>query len=128
MKSDIGHYAMIVAVAFVTVIFMVGAGWYYYTYDPSDGAGLECTFKLITGYDCPGCGSQRALHAFLHGDIHKAWSFNPMIFFAIPIAVYYLILETGRRHWPRLHATSVHPLIIIVLFIAVIAYWIGRNI
>lgn len=43
----------------------------------------RCPSKLITGYDCPGCGSLRGLHALLHGDFAAAWSYNPAIFFAI---------------------------------------------
>lgn len=34
----------------------------------------KCTFKLITGYDCPGCGAQRAIHALLHGRLSEALS------------------------------------------------------
>jgi hypothetical protein len=30
---------------------------------------IPCPFKLLTGYDCPGCGMQRALIELLKGDI-----------------------------------------------------------
>lgn len=63
----------------------------------------------------------------LHGNIAEAWHFNPMVFFAVPLAAYYFIVEAGRRRWPRLHAASVRPVIIIAIFIAIVAYWIGRN-
>ncbi len=117
----------IIAAALAALAAAGATVWYYYTVDPTEG-GLKCTFRLITGYDCPGCGSQRAFHALLHGDIARAWSFNPMVFFAVPLAAYYLVVEAGRRRWPRLHRASIHPAIIIAIFIALIAYWIGRNI
>ena len=116
--------AAIIAAAIVAVIFIR----YYYTHDPSAGSGLKCIFKLLTGYDCPGCGSQRAFHAILHGNFAAAWAYNPMVFFAIPGGIYYIIVEAGRRHWPRVHAASVNPIIIIAIFVAITAFWIGRNI
>lgn len=109
------------AIAFVCLC------WYFYTHDPDTSFSLKCTFKMLTGYDCPGCGSQRAFHAMLHGDLASAWGYNPMVFFAVPAAVYYLIVEAGRKRWPRLHAASVSPFIIIAFFVAIVAFWIGRN-
>lgn len=116
--------AVVAAVAVAIVVLC----WYYYSHDPSSGPSLKCTFKVLTGYDCPGCGSQRAFHALLHGRFALAWSYNPMVFFAVPAAVYYLIIESGRRRWPRLHAASVNPFIISAILIAITAFWIGRNI
>jgi len=46
----------------------------------------KCIFKLLTGLSCPGCGMQRALHAFLNGRFAEAISYN-----------YYLVLV-----WPYL--------------------------
>lgn len=49
----------------------------YYVFDPSmNGAGLPCMFNKITGWYCPGCGGQRALHALLHGRLAHALSYN----------------------------------------------------
>lgn len=127
MKPGAKHLVAVTAAAAAALITVAGLAWYYYTHDPSEGAGAKCTFKLLSGYDCPGCGSQRALHAMLHGEIAQAWHFNPMVFFAVPLAAYYFIVEAGRRRWPRLHAASVKPVIIIAIFIAIVAYWIGRN-
>lgn len=30
---------------------------------------LKCSFKSLTGFDCPGCGLQRSFLALLEGDI-----------------------------------------------------------
>lgn len=103
------------------------AAIYYYRVDPADG-GVPCMFKLITGYDCPGCGTQRALHAVLHGDISGAWHFNPMIFFAIPAAVCFLIVEACPGRFRRFHNAMTKPVVPISMFILITAYWIGRNI
>lgn len=49
---------------------------------------FHCPFKLITGLQCPGCGSQRALHALLMGHVGEAISYNFFLVFAAP----YLLL------------------------------------
>ncbi len=103
--------------------------YYYYAVDPSLSASApKCTFKVLTGWDCPGCGSQRAFHALLHGHVAEAWGHNAFIFFALPIALFYAVVETGRRRWPRFHAASIHPAILLPLAAAIILWWIGRNV
>lgn len=47
----------------------------------------KCFFKLLTGLDCPACGSQRAVHAALHGDFAKAVQYNYFLVFAGPYAI-----------------------------------------
>jgi Protein of unknown function (DUF2752) len=38
-----------------------------------------CPFHTLTGWDCPGCGSTRALAALLHGELLRALSLNPLL-------------------------------------------------
>jgi len=115
--------------ATVAVLLAVAAMFclYYYHHDPAGGHAPRCFFKMLTGYDCPGCGSQRAFYSLLHGDIAAAWSYNPFIFFAVPAAIFYIIVENGREAWPRLHSRSVHPAILTAILIAIIAWWLLRN-
>lgn len=46
-------------------------------------AGLGCPFRLITGIDCPTCGTTHALFALLCGDVRGYLSWQP---FALPLA------------------------------------------
>lgn len=101
---------------------------FYYKVDPASPFMPRCAFRMLTGYDCPGCGFQRALHAALHGNIAEAWRLNAFVFFAVPAGAFYIVVEGGRERWPRFHARAAHPAIITALLIAVIAWWIGRNI
>lgn len=112
-------------VAAVAVIFFVGR--YYYLHDPGSGVAPKCLFKMLTGYDCPGCGSQRALHAFLHGNIAEAWHYNPFVFFAVPAAAFYIFAEATRKKNPQLHRAATAPLFIVLLIVAVITYTVARN-
>lgn len=75
----------ITLIATATVGFIAALTVLYF-YSPTEvGFYPRCPSKLVTGYDCPGCGSLRGLHALLHGDFAAAWNFNPAIFFAIAL-------------------------------------------
>ena len=41
--------------------------------------GMPCPILSLTGLQCPGCGSTRALYSLLHGDPVKAFSMNPLL-------------------------------------------------
>ena len=115
------------AAAALAVIAAVCA--YYYTHDPAEASSRapRCFFRLLTGWECPGCGAQRALHAALHLRLAEAWSYNPFVFFAFPLASAYVLIEAGRRRWPRFHAAATRPAIIAAIFVAIVAFWILRN-
>lgn len=83
--------------------------------------------KVLTGYDCPGCGAQRALHALLHGDIAAAWGYNPALFFLIPLAMVYGSAELlGVRC--RVTDWLYKPWLLWLLALGIIAWWILRNV
>jgi hypothetical protein len=48
----------------------------------------RCFFFGITGWQCPGCGSLRATHALLHGDIHAAFAYNPLLVSLMPATAF----------------------------------------
>lgn len=104
-------------------------GFIYYALDPSSSAAFpKCGFLTLTGYKCPGCGSQRAIHALLNGDVAAAFRYNAMLFIAAPWILLCLFAETQRVRNPRLYA-RLHPSLLIWLFLAIVlAWWLLRNI
>jgi len=46
---------------------------------------LPCFTKKIFGFDCPGCGLQRAVAFLFQGDFAAAWEMYPAIFTIIPL-------------------------------------------
>lgn len=57
-----------------------------YVFDPETSKGfLPCPFHWLTGLDCPGCGSQRAMHDLLHGRVAEAFGHNAALVCAIPV-------------------------------------------
>jgi len=69
----------------VLIIFVI----IYKTYNPVYvDLFPKCPFLTLTGYKCPGCGSQRAIHYLLNFDVINASKYNILLVISIP----YLIL------------------------------------
>jgi hypothetical protein len=47
-----------------------------------------CPVRYLTGWYCPGCGSLRAIHHLLHGNLHAAWAMNPLTVVLLPFLTY----------------------------------------
>lgn len=109
-------------------ILLLLVAYVYYSYDPSHSELFpKCPFFSLTGWKCPGCGSQRAFHQLLHGDIMAAFHYNALMVCAIPAVLVMLLAEWKRTRWPRFYATVNHPCVIIFIAVLAIAWWIGRN-
>ena len=57
---------------------------------------LPCPFKYLTGYDCPGCGFQRAVLALLTGNFQQSFHLYPA---AIPILFTVVISLIANSWW-----------------------------
>ena len=69
----------------VAGLVMLVLGFIYYALDPSTSDAFpRCSFLSLTGYKCPGCGGQRAVHALLNGDVAGAFRFNALLMIAVP--------------------------------------------
>lgn len=112
---------------FVVVILAV----LYYKYDPEMYSFFpECPFHKFVGLDCPGCGSQRAVHALLHGNIMQALSFNALLVFSLPFLFIHFLLKIAsfitRKNliWKIWYKPATPK----IIFVLVVVFWIGRNI
>ena len=88
----------------------------YGLFDPAKYAFFpKCPFVMLTGgLRCPGCGSQRAIHALLHLDIKDAFLCNPMV----------IIKDTHPGFYKKMNSS----LLVKLLLILIIFWWIFRNI
>lgn len=71
----------------LTAAVLLALAAVYFMFDPNTEVAFpKCGFYVLTGWKCPGCGSQRALHALLHGDVLAAFRLNMWI----PVAIIYI--------------------------------------
>ena len=71
---------------------------------PAEYAWLpSCPFRVWTGLLCPGCGTLRATHYFLNGQVATAFRYQPLLFCLLPI----LVLLVGRMFYEKVRNTSV---------------------
>jgi uncharacterized protein DUF2752 len=89
--------------------------------DPHDsGSWGYCPWKLLTGLDCPGCGSLRAVNDLTHGDLVAAASSNLLFVVAVPVVVV-LWLLWARRSWTGTDARGLDKRTTKVLWSATLA-------
>lgn len=74
------------------ISLMIGGFAVLYMMNPTTSPlAPKCPFKLLTGFSCPGCGIQRALHALVHGRIIEAAKYNLYLVYAGPYALSFLV-------------------------------------
>lgn len=102
----------------------------FYNVDPSQSQIVpKCPFKLLTGLDCPSCGSQRALHALLHGHVLTALRFNPFLILSLPYLI--TVMWGYARFLPgsaAMRRIFHHYYALIIYVILFCIWWILRNI
>lgn len=113
----------------ICLVALLAFGLVYYALDPAESSVFpRCTFLTLTGYKCPGCGSQRAIHALLHGDVMGAVRHNALLLIALPWIALCLYAESRRTRNPRLYARINAPLLIWLFLATVLIWWLLRNI
>jgi len=98
-------------------------------FDPAtSGAFPPCPLLALTGWYCPGCGSLRAFHQLLHGNLGNALALNPLAVLNLPFLAYgmasYAAFVVRGRYLPRrfLPAPWIRALAAVV-----VAFGIARN-
>jgi hypothetical protein len=81
-------------------------------FDPAtSGAFPPCPLRYLTGWYCPGCGSLRAIHQLLHGNLRAAWAMNPLTLMLLPFLSYglasYAVFEIRGRGLPQVFLPAV---------------------
>lgn len=103
-------------------------GWF----DPSTSHFFpKCPVKTLTHYDCPGCGSQRAIHALLNFEFREAFRQNALLVLALPYLALSIIFNVMKAPSEKMlrwrNVLFGHHATLIILGI-VIAFAILRNV
>lgn len=113
------------------LIFLLSILYIFYTYNPETHSMFPgCPFFLVTGYECPGCGSQRAIYHLLHFNLRESVGYNVLMVASIPYILLGVYLEYfgGKTRSPKLSKIFFGRRSALIVLIIIIAYWILRNI
>lgn len=114
----------------MATLLLAGLFVYIYATVSPESSNLfpKCLFLQLTGFRCPGCGSQRVIHSLLTGDISAAFRYNAFMILMIPYIIVLITAYLLRKKHPKLYLAVCNKAIIITIFILVILWWILRNI
>ena len=74
-------------------------------FTPESLPGLVlCPLKRWTGLPCPGCGVTHSFCCISHGEVSRAWAYNPFGFVFYLLAVVLLVWPLLARLFPRASA------------------------
>lgn len=74
-----------------------------YWIDPYADRAIGCPVHMTTGGYCPGCGSTRAVHELLHGDLPASLAAHPLLLPALALAGAAVLTRHRRpagNRWP----------------------------
>ena len=112
----------------IWLLIIAGAAYLFFFEPGKTGFFPGCPFRFLTGFNCPGCGTTRALHQILHGHIYTAFTLNPLLLLSIPFLLFALLRYSViviRGGIPRGNALPA-PYIYAIFFV-ILSFWIFRN-
>jgi hypothetical protein len=117
--------------AIVTAALVLCAGGTcLFVCDPAaSGIYPICRFHALTRLHCPGCGTGRAMHELLHGNVWAAMRLNPLAVLLLPPVAYGMLSialqYVGRKPLP---SKFIPAFWIWMLLAVIVLYWILRNV
>src|SRR5947207_6175697 len=125
---DLARQRLIAATVWLGLIATVTFLFFFNPAAPANQFFPACPFRLLTGLQCPGCGSTRALHQLLHGHPVAAFEFNPLLVISLPLLALALVrfrgsLPTDDIPNNRVVSSRTGWLVLAV----VIGFWVYRN-
>lgn len=94
----------------------------------SENWPLKCPLYQFTGWQCPLCGSQRAIHEMMHGNIIDAWRYNPALWLALP---YFGVWAAGvvMPSWEEYQIVrwARQDRVLVVVVVALLLWGVVRN-
>lgn len=116
----------------VAIIVVSILAFLYRTYNPEGNVYFpKCLFVKLTGYKCPGCGSQRAIHYLLNLDILNAMRENLILVISIPYILTGFVLDSIKNPNKiilKLRKALFGRKAIFVILFVILGFWILRNI
>jgi len=121
-----------IGIGLVLMIVIIVVIYLYSYFNPEDYQFFpKCPVYLLTGYQCPGCGSQRAFYHLFNGDFVTAFRYNPLMLLLVPyifsgIYIEYVANRTNPRI-ARLRHIFFGKWAALVLAVIIVFYTLFRN-
>ena len=98
--------------------------------DPrAQGNYPPCLFLFVTGCYCPGCGTLRAVHSLMHGDLRNALGYNLLTVALLPFLVIAYAYGLARTlGWHQIPVVRITPLVAWATLTVVLVFWAMRNV
>ncbi|MBP5687537.1 MAG: DUF2752 domain-containing protein [Muribaculaceae bacterium] len=113
----------------VFVIVLVVVAFFYFSINPATSKYVpRCVFLTFTGFKCPGCGAQRAIHSLLHGNIVDALHYNAFFLAAVPVIALYLLNDYTKLIPSKVGEVITHHYVIAAIGVIAVLWWVLRNV
>ena len=99
--------------------------------DPATWGSGGCPTLTLLKVQCPGCGTMRALHRLLNGNLAGAWRYNPAMIVALPVLLWWIAFEGSVLFrgkpllWPKWQPK---PIVYLVIAGVLVLWGVVRNI
>ena len=112
---------------FVVIILLITGYYFFLNPYEQEYFFISCPFYKITGYQCSGCGSQRAFHEILHLNFEEAFHQNALVLIAIPYFSLIFFTSFFQEKFAKLRQLLIGKKTILILFFIAILFGIFRN-
>lgn len=112
---------------FVVIILVIMGYYFFLNPYEQEYFFISCPFYKITGFQCSGCGSQRAFHEILHLNFKEAFHQNALVIFGNLYFSLIFFTSFHQEKFAKLRQFLIGNKTILILFIIVILFGIFRN-
>ncbi|AZI70207.1 DUF2752 domain-containing protein [Cloacibacterium normanense] len=112
---------------FVVIILLITGYYFFLNPYEQEYFFISCPFYKISGYQCSGCGSQRAFHEILHLNFEEAFHQNALVLLGIPYFSLIFFTSFCQEKFAKLRQFLIGKKTILILFIFIILFGIFRN-
>ena len=128
VEADRARQLMIAAGVWLSLAAVAVFLFFFNPASPANQFFPKCPFRLLTGMQCPGCGSTRAFYQLLHLHPIAAFKLNPLMVLTLPFIVYGFLGFTRSALMGRpQRRLFIPPIYLWAWLVLLIFFWVFRN-